>query len=105
MTSSPIDDVVRAVVEGNYGEAVGLCEKAHSAGIEAREIITRGLSKGMVETARRYRSKGMYLDSIIRSAATFQLGVASLQPHLEDEKRPSEGRVVVGVPDGPWTFG
>ena len=40
MTSCPIDDVVRAVVEGNYGEAVGLCEKAHSVGIEAREIIT-----------------------------------------------------------------
>lgn len=47
----------------------------------------------------------MYLDSIIRSAAAFQLGVASLQPHLEDEKRPSVGRVVVGVPDGPWTIG
>jgi uroporphyrinogen decarboxylase len=105
MASSPIDDVVRAVVEGNYGEAVGLCEKAHSTGIEAREIITRGLSKGMVETARRYRSKGMYLDSIIRAAATFQIGVASLQPHLEKEKRAPVGRIVLGVPDGPWTIG
>jgi uroporphyrinogen decarboxylase len=84
---------------------VELCEKAHSAGVEARDIITRGLSKGMVETARRYRSKGMYLDSIIRSAATFQIGVASLQSHLEKEKRASVGRVVLGVPDGPWTIG
>ena len=105
MKSSPIDNVVRAVVEGNYGEAVDLCAKAHSAGIEAREIITRGLSKGMVETARRYRSKGMYLDSIIRAAATFQIGVASLQPHLEQEKRAPVGRIVLGVPDGPWTIG
>ncbi len=105
MKSSHIEDVVRAVVEGNYGGAVDLCEKAHSAGVAARDIITRGLSKGMVETARRYRSKGMYLDSIIRSAAAFQIGVASLQPHLEEEKRPSVGRVVVGVPDGPWTIG
>jgi uroporphyrinogen decarboxylase len=105
MKSSHIDDVVRAVVEGNYKGAVELCQKAHGAGIAARDIITQGLSKGMVETARRYRSKGMYLDSIIRSAAAFQIGVASLQPHLEEEKRPSVGRVVVGVPDGPWTIG
>jgi uroporphyrinogen decarboxylase len=97
--------VVKAVIEGNYKGAVDLCEKAHGAGMEARDIITRGLSKGMMETARLYRSKGMYLDSIIRSAATFQIGVASLQSHLEQEKRAPVGRVVVGVPDGPWTIG
>ena len=51
MKSSHIDDVVRVVVEGNYKRAVDLCEKAHRAGIEARDIITKGLSKGMVETA------------------------------------------------------
>ncbi len=105
MESSHIDDVVRAVVEGNYSGAVKLCEKAHEAGIAARDIVSQGLSKGMVETARRYRSKGMYLDSIIRSAAAFQLGVASLQSHLEQEKRAPVGRIVVGVPDGPWTIG
>jgi len=105
MKSSKIDDVVRAVVEGNYKGVVGLCENAHAAGIEARDIISQGLSKGMVETARLYRSKGMYLDSILRSAAAFQVGVASLRASLEKEKRPCVGRVVVGVPDGPWTIG
>jgi uroporphyrinogen decarboxylase len=105
LESSHLNEIVKAVIDGKYGAAAELCEKAHSAGIEARRIVTEGLSKGMVETARAYRSKGMYLDAIIRSAATFQLGVASLQAHLQREKQAPAGRVVVGVPDGPWTIG
>ncbi len=105
MTSNRIREIVTLVMEGGYGDIVERCEQAHESGLSAREIVIDGLSKGMIETAGLYRRKGMYLDSIIRSAAAFQMGLAALQPYLEAEKKTPIGRVVLGVPDGPWVIG
>jgi uroporphyrinogen decarboxylase len=105
MKSNRIREIVKAVMEGGYGDIVVRCEQAHESGLSAREIVIDGLSEGMIKTAGLYRKKGMYLDSIIRSAATFQMGLASLQSYLEEEKEAPIGRVVLGVPDGPWIIG
>ena len=105
MRSNRIHEIVKAVMEGGYGNIVERCEQAHKSGLSAREIVIDGLSQGMIKTAGLYRKKGMYLDSIIRSAAAFQMGMACLQPYLEEEKKTPIGRVVLGVPDGPWIIG
>ena len=105
MNSNPIEKIVRAVIEGNYEKIGEYCKDAYESGFKAGKIVIEGLSKGMIETAKRYRKKGMYLDSIIRSAAAFQLGIASLQAHMDEEKKVPVGRVVLGVPDGPWVIG
>ncbi len=105
MNTGHIDEILEAVTAGSYGAIMELCEKAHAAGLQAREIVTHGLSRGMVKTAKLYRKRGMYLDSIVRSAAAFQMGMACLQSHLEEEKQVPVGRIVLGVPDGPWTIG
>jgi uroporphyrinogen decarboxylase len=105
MKNNRLHEIVRTVVGGGYGDIAGLCRQAYESGISAREIVIHGLSAGMVETAGLYRKKGMYLDAIIRSAAAFQMGLAALQAPLEKERKAPIGKVVIGVPDGPWTIG
>ena len=55
MKSNRIREIVKAVMEGGYGDIVARCEQAHEGGLSAREIVIDGLSEGMIRTAGLYR--------------------------------------------------
>ncbi len=97
--------IKHAVVQGDY-EGIGkLCLKALEEGWSSREIIMDGLSNGMRDMARTYGKKGMYLDKVLWSTAAFHFGNAALAQDPGQEAIERKGRVVIGVPDGPWTIG
>jgi MtaA/CmuA family methyltransferase len=103
--SKILEELARGVFAGDVVGVTELSEKAHKEGISAADIITKGLSEGMNQATRFYRSKGMYLDRTIWAAAAFQFGMASISDYLEKEKMPPLGKVVLGVMCGPWTIG
>lgn len=104
MAEDIIKKVKKAVINGNY-EGIGeLCQEALDQGMPPRVVLMDGLSEGMREMARKFGKKGMYLDSVLWSTAAFHIGNGVLA-QVEREEKTYRGRVVIGVPDGPWTIG
>lgn len=103
MAESIIKDVKEAVFKGDY-EGIGvLCQRALDEGITPEVILVEGLSEGMRETAKKFANKGMYLDKVLWSTAAFHFGNGTIFQKIE--KKHHKGKVVIGVPDGPWTIG
>lgn len=105
MTKEILKQIAGSVVEGNYEQTVELCSRALEQGLSASEITVGGLSAGMTRSGKTYGKKGMFLDSILWSAAAFQMGLASIGSISEAEQPSKSGKVVLGVMDGPWTIG
>ncbi len=105
MSRGKIEKVKQAVLEGDYENITALCQAALDSGEEPRVVLTEGLAGGMSELARIFGKKGMYLDTVLWSTAAFTFGAMALQEALSTEQDKPKGKVVIGVPDGPWTIG
>lgn len=105
MSGGAIEKVKKAVLEGDYENIIDLCQAALDSGAEPRQVLRDGLAAGMGELARKFGRKGMYLDTVLWSTAAFNFGNMSLQESLSAAEKKSKGKVVIGVPDGPWTIG
>ncbi len=105
MKKGILENIAQGVTEGKYEQIIELCEHAAKEGYPPSDIIVKGLSAGMIQSGKMYGKKGMYLDSILWSAAAFQLGLASVSSQPEAEQAPKTGTIVLAVMDGPWTIG
>lgn len=107
MKSIVLEDLANSVMAGDYLKAVELTSTAMEQGVSAREILAKGLSKGMITVSETYAEKGMYLDNIILSAIAFEMSLKYLEPQLKKERKeiPLQGKIVLGVMGGPWTIG
>jgi len=105
MSKAEIEKVKQAVLAGDYENIIALCQVALDSGEEPGEVLTAGLAGGMAELARDLGKKGMYLDTVLWSTAAFTFGSMALQEALSATEQKPKGKVVIGVPDGPWTIG
>jgi len=105
MKSGILEQISTSVVSGDYEKTIELCGQALQEGHPAADVIVKGLSAGMTKSGKTYGKRGMFLDSILWSAAAFQMGLASVSSRLEAEPLRKAGKVVLGVMDGPWTIG
>jgi MtaA/CmuA family methyltransferase len=96
------EELTEAVAEGNYKNIGRLVRKAKRKGFKNDNII-KALSSGLMDTSKKYKSKGMYLDDIIKSAGAFEIGYQALG--IPDPAKEPEERIVLGVMGGPWTIG
>jgi len=105
MTASSLDAAVAGVLSGDPEATAAACREAVAGGMPAREVVTLGLAKGMRTIARDLNRKGMYLDTMLGAAFAFSSGMEAMREKLEQERGMSEGTIVIGVMDGPWTIG
>lgn len=105
MSRAEIEKVKQAVLNGDYENVITYCQAALDSGEEPTQILTNGLAGGMNELARKFGKMGMYLDTVLWSTAAFTFGSMALQEALSTTAREPKGKVVIGVPDGPWTIG
>ena len=97
-----LEQITEATAKGDYKNIGRLVRKAHRKGLSSEEII-KALSAGLTDVSNKYKTKGMYLDDIIKAAGSFEVGFQSLG--IPDEIREPEKKVVLGVMGGPWTIG
>jgi uroporphyrinogen decarboxylase len=102
MSNEILEEITEAAAEGNYKEIGRLVRKARRKGFKVEEII-EALSSGLTDTSKKYKSKGMYLDDIIKSAGAFEVGFQALG--LPDPTKEPEEKIILGVMGGPWTIG
>ena len=102
MSDELFEELTEAVAEGNYKNIGRIVRKAKRKGFKNDNII-KALSSGLMDTSKKYKSKGMYLDDIIKSAGAFEIGYQALG--IPDPAKEPEERIVLGVMGGPWTIG
>ncbi|MFX1463944.1 MAG: uroporphyrinogen decarboxylase family protein [Promethearchaeota archaeon] len=102
MSEDTFEKITEATFKGDYKIIGFLVRKARRQGYTNKDII-KALSAGLIDVSEKYKTEGMYLDDIIKSAGTFEAGFRSLG--IQDESKDPERKVVLGVMGGPWTIG
>src|SRR5512139_1703817 len=93
--------IAAAVKRGADSEAVTLCEKALAAGLDAREIIKEGLSRGMHEAGELYEKCEYFLPELLIASDAMHAGIQALVPALQKAgETEGAGTVVLGVVEG-----
>lgn len=102
MTDINLEEITEATAKGNYKVIGRLVRKVRRQGYSDEDIINP-LSVGLTDVSEKYKTKGMYLDDIIKAAGAFEVGMQSLG--LKEESKEPERKIVLGVMGGPWTIG
>ncbi|GFP21011.1 hypothetical protein HKBW3S06_00237 [Candidatus Hakubella thermalkaliphila] len=82
MTDELFETLMENVVAGDDVVVVESCRKALAAGISSRDIVTKGLARGMRKIARDLAKEGTYLDTILGAAFAFSAGVETIKDEL-----------------------
>lgn len=96
-----LDAIAAAVKIGSEDDALSLCHKALEDGIEAREIITAGLCRGMHEAGELYARNEYFLPELLIASEAMHAGIQALVPSLQSAEDTGGGEtVVLGVVAG-----
>jgi len=102
MEQQYLEQITEATSKGDYKNVGRLVRKAKRQGYSIDDI-TKALSAGLTDVSNKYKTKGMYLDDIIKAAGSFEVGIQSLG--IPEEEKEPEKKVVLAVLGGPWTIG
>jgi 5-methyltetrahydrofolate--homocysteine methyltransferase len=97
---SGLDDIGRAVCDGDRDEVVRLVRDAIAAGTPAQEILAGGLIPGMQALGARFKDGQAFLPEILISARAMNSGLDGLRPHLAGHEASARGTVVLGTVEG-----
>ncbi len=97
---SDMSQLARAIDEGNREQAVALAKEALDSGIDASEIISRGLQAGMSVVGDKYSSGEYFLPDMLMAARAMKTALEEIKPALGKTGVPTIGRVVIGTVAG-----
>ncbi len=92
--------LARAIDEGDREQAVALAKQALDDGIDASEIISRGLQAGMTVVGDKYSSGEYFLPDMLMAARAMKTALEEIKPALGKTGVPTIGRVVIGTVAG-----
>ena len=90
-----LDELARAVIDGD-GEAVAsLVHRALSEGLQASRIINEGLIAGMNTVGERFKQGEFFIPEVMMSARSMHDGLAIVKPLLTRSESSSAGTIVI----------
>jgi 5-methyltetrahydrofolate--homocysteine methyltransferase len=95
-----LEEISRAVCDGDQHEVVRLVREAIVAGLPAPEVLSEGLIPGMQKLGSRFKDGQAFLPEILISARAMNRGLDELRPHLAGREGPATGTVVLGTVEG-----
>ena len=98
--SETLDEISAAVIEGDMDEIEDLTEDALDDGLDAEEILNRGLMPGMDHVGVEFRAGNMFVPEVLRSARTMQGAMDILKPLLAESGVALVGKVLLGTVKG-----
>ncbi len=97
---SDMAQLARAIDNGDREQAVALAKEALDNGIDASEIISRGLQAGMAVVGDKYSSGEYFLPDMLMAARAMKTALEAIKPALGKAGIPTIGRVVIGTVAG-----
>jgi 5-methyltetrahydrofolate--homocysteine methyltransferase len=95
-----LDRIAQELEVGEEDEVAKLTRNALDIGISAKEVLDRGLLKGMDVVGVKFKSHEMFLPEVLLAARAMQAGMDLLKPLLAAEGAPTRGRIVLGTVEG-----
>ncbi|MBW2146931.1 MAG: corrinoid protein [Deltaproteobacteria bacterium] len=97
---SILENILVGVVEGKLGEIDSLVQKALDEKIAVKEIIDKGLIKGMSVVAERWKAGDYFVPEVLRSAKVMQMGMDVLKPHMAGGEVKVKATFAIGTVKG-----
>jgi len=88
------------VIEGNFGDILESTKQALDEGLDAEEILNKGLMPGMDHVGVEFKSGNMFVPEVLRSAKAMQESMELLRPLLAESGAETAGKVVLGTVKG-----
>jgi 5-methyltetrahydrofolate--homocysteine methyltransferase len=88
------------LISGGIEEIKKLTQQALDEGLEASEVLSKGLLPGMDIVGQRFKACEMFIPEVLRSAKTMHAAMDILRPFLSDAEAAGAGTVIVGTVEG-----
>lgn len=95
-----LDAIFEAVLDGNMHGTGALVQEAVDAGLDAGEILQKGLIAAMGEVGALFEEGEYFVPEMLVAARAMKAGLAILQPLLVDADVEPVGQVVLGTVQG-----
>lgn len=97
---SVLTEISTCVIEGNLNDIQGLTRQALDEGLEAKEILDKGLMPGMDHVGVEFKAGNMFVPEVLRSAKSMSSSMELLKPLLAESGVEMVGKVVLGTVKG-----
>ena len=98
--SDIFSELSTAVIEGNIDAMEDLTQDALDEGLEAKEILDKGLMPGMDHVGVEFKAGNMFVPEVLRSARAMQESMITVRPLLADTGAEMTGKVLLGTVKG-----
>ncbi len=98
--SEILSAISTAIIEGNLDDIVELTEDALDEGLDAQEILNKGLMPGMDYVGVEFKAGNMFVPEVLRSARAMQASMNLLRPLLIEGGVKMIGKVLLGTVKG-----
>lgn len=89
-----------AIIELDIDSIVDLCKSAIDSGVQAYDIVIKGMAKGMEAVGQKYEDGEYYLAELIMAGETMKEGMKFLEPYLAESDIAKAGTGIVGTVRG-----
>jgi corrinoid protein of di/trimethylamine methyltransferase len=102
MDRNYFDKLAHTVIDGDVDECIKLVHKGVENGVDAVEIIEKGLARGIKKVGDDFGAGIVFLPELIMAADVMQRATAILDKKIKSEgtRRQSLGKVVIGTVKG-----
>jgi 5-methyltetrahydrofolate--homocysteine methyltransferase len=94
------DVLAEGVIKGDVSVVKSEVNKALNEGVEARDILVKGLIGGMSVVGERFRKGEMFLPEVLMSADAMHNGLDIVKPLLAKSGQKGMGRIIMGTVEG-----
>jgi 5-methyltetrahydrofolate--homocysteine methyltransferase len=98
--SEILEQISKAIIEGELDEIVDLTEDALDDDLSAQEILNDGLMAGMGYVGVEFKAGNMFVPEVLRSAKAMQNSMDILNPLLAESGVKRVGKVLLGTVKG-----
>ena len=88
------------VLAGNDAEIKAHVQALLDTGVNAKEILNRGMLTAMEVIGGRFRDGTVFIPEVLLSARAMNAALAVLEPHLAREKKDATGKILLGTVRG-----
>jgi 5-methyltetrahydrofolate--homocysteine methyltransferase len=94
------EELSQAVFDGDGDKAVEITKDMLSSGVNAQDVITKGLIVGMEKVGVLFKNNEMFVPEVLMSAAAMNDSVEVIKESQSDFDMPSSGKVVLATVKG-----
>lgn len=100
MMSEIFGNLAENLIEGKIEAVVNLTKDALDRGIEAEEVLEKGLLAGMDVVGQRFKASEMFIPEVLRCAKAMNNAMEVLRPLLAESGTANTGTIVIGTVKG-----